>query len=764
MTNSEILVTKRDGEKAPIDLNKIHKVVSFACEDVTGVSASQLEINSHIKFYSGIKTSDIQETLIKAAAELISEETPNYQIVAARLVNYHLRKEIYGDITPPRLYQHIHDVTVAGFYDQAIISEWYTKDEIDQLNEYIKHDRDYDLMFAGIEQFRSKYLVRNRHTKQIFETPQFAYMLIAMCLFHGEKKDRLRWVKDYYDAISTFKISLPTPIMAGVRTPQRQFSSCVLIEAADDLHSIFSTAHAIGLHVANKAGIGIGAGALRPQGSPIRGGDATHTGVIPFYRIWQDATGSCSQGGVRPGSATLYYPIFHAEVEDLLVLKNNKGTEQNRLRFMDYGVQFNRFFYQRLLEGGVISLFNHNEVPGLYEAFFNDQEKFKELYEKAERNPRIKKKKISALDLFSKFMQERKDTGRVYLMNVDHVNSHGSFLPELAPIRMSNLCAEVTLPTEPVHNVHTDDGEIALCILSALNVGVLTIDQYEKTAMLAVRALDNLIDFQEYLMPASKKGAISRRTVGIGIINLAYWIAKNDLTYQNIDKAGLSKIHLLAETYAYYLTKASIDLAEERGAAPWCNQTKYSQGIFPKDTYTSAVDELVDNTLAYDWDTLAERARTFGIRNSTLMALMPSETSSQISNSTNGVEPPRALVSTKGSKDNYLPQVVPEMRRLKNKYDLAWEQKSPLGYLKIMAVLQKFVDQAISVNTSYNPEFYENRELSMGELLQHMLFHYKYGGKTLYYFNTNDGAGELDIEDKPVSDTVPQEDCDSCKI
>ncbi len=765
MTNSEILVTKRNGQKEPIDLNKIHKVVGFACEGVTGVSASQLEINSRIKFYNGIATADIQETLIKAAAELITEETPNYQIVAARLVNYHLRKQIWGSMEPPTLLKQIQDVVERGFYDSELL-KWYTEEEINQLNEYIKHDRDFDLVYAGIEQFRGKYLVRNRVTKQIFETPQFAYMLIAMCLFHAEKpEDRLQWVKSYYDAISTFKISLPTPIMAGVRTPQRQFSSCVLIESADDLDSIASTGHAIIKYVANKAGIGIGAGQLRPLGAPIRGGDATHTGVIPFFKFWQDAVKSCSQGGVRGGSATLYYPIFHYEVEDLLVLKNNKGTEFNRLRQLDYGVQFNRLFYKRLVEGGNITLLNPHDVPGLYDAFFTDQDKFEELYEKAERNTRLRKKVIPALQLFSAFMQERKDTGRIYLMNVDNVNKQGSFDPTKAPVRMSNLCVEITLPTEPVYNIYDAEArsEIALCILSALNVGILKPEEYEEVAHLAVRALDNLIDFQTYLMPAAEKPARARRTIGIGVVNFAYWMAKNDIKYQNPGREGLNKIHQLAETFAYFITKASVDLAKERGACEWVDDTKYAQGLFPKDTYAKALDEIVDNTLIHDWDMLLGDMVLYGIRNSTLMAGMPAETSALVLNATNGFEAPRALVSIKQSKDGVLAQVVPEIRKLKNKYDPLWEQRSPRGYLSCMAVWQKFFDQAISVNTSYNPKFYPENELSMAELLKDMLFHYKMGGKTLYYFNTNDGAGELEIDAKPA-EAPDEEDCDSCKI
>lgn len=758
-----INVTKRDGTKEPLDLNKFHRVVACACEGISGVSASEIEIKSHIQFYNGIKTSDIQETLIRAAAELISEENPGYQYVAGRLINYHIRKQVYGDFEIPSLTEHVTHVILQGYYDPEIMS-WYSADDMDTLNKYIDHERDYNIAYVGMEQFRGKYLIKNRVTNQIYETPQMTYMLIAMVLFRNYPKDtRLQWVKDFYDATSNFEISLPTPIMAGLRSPQKQFSSCVLIETDDSLDSINATTSSIVKYVSQKAGIGIGAGSIRAIGSPIRNGDASHTGVVPFYKLFQAAVKSCSQGGVRGGAATLYYPAWHLEFEDLIVLKNNKGTEDNRIRHLDYGVQFNKVMYERLLSGTNITLFSPSDVPDLYSAFFTDTDKFRELYEKYERSTKIRKKSVPAIELFSSFMQERKDTGRIYLMNVDHVNDHGAFDKKQAPIKQSNLCAEISLPTKPLNSVDDENGEISLCTLAAINWGKIRDPaDFERPCNLAVRALDELLDYQDYPVVAAKLSTMARRPLGIGIVNLAYWLARNDLTYQHIDHDGLSKLHDFAEAWSYYLIKASIDLAKEKGACPKSSETKYAQGIFPINTYKRDVDELVRPTYRFDWEALSNEAIQTGIRNSTLMALMPAETSAQISNSTNGIEPPRALVSVKQSKDGVLKQVVPEVRRLKNKYDLLWNQKSPEGYLKICAVLQKFIDQCISVNTSYNPRFYEEEKIPMSVMLQHILMHYKYGGKTLYYFNTNDNAGEIDVQ-LPASD-VQEEDCDSCKI
>ena len=577
----------------------------------------------------------------------------------------------------------------------------------------------------------------------------------------------MKWVKDYYDAVSTFDISLPTPVMAGVRTPQRQFSSCVLIETDDSLDSINATSSAIVKYVSQKAGIGVGAGSIRAIGSPIRKGDATHTGVIPFYKMFQAAVKSCSQGGVRGGAATLYYPIWHLEIEDLLVLKNNKGTEDNRVRHLDYGVQFNKLMYERLIQGGDITLFSPSDVPGLYDAFFADQERFKELYETAERNTRLRKKTIPAADLFSAFIEERKNTGRVYLMNVDHANDHSAFDKTVAPVHQSNLCCEINLPTKPLNQIDDPNGEISLCTLSAINWGNLrTPAEFKRPCELAVRGLDALLDYQKYPVLAAELSTMKRRPIGIGIINFAYWLAKNDTTYQNPD---LELIDEWAEAWSYYLIKASADLAAERGACPGTPETLYGQGLTPNQTYKKDVDELVAHKERMPWDELRKQLQETGIRNSTLMALMPAETSAQISNSTNGIEPPRSFVSVKQSKHGVLKQVVPGIHRLKSKYDLLWDQKSPEGYLKIMAVLQKYIDQGISVNTTYNPTFFEDEKIPMSVMLQHLIMFYKYGGKQLYYFNTFDGQGELDMnaEDKTeelAAGDIDDDACDACVI
>ncbi len=766
---TQIQIEKRDGSREDLDLEKLHKVVFYACEDITGVSASEVEIKSHLSFYSGIRSEEIQETLIKSAADLISEDKPNYQWVAGRLINYHLRKQVYGQFEPWSLKELVIKNIERGFYDPEIL-EKYDDEEWKQLDSIIKHERDEIMTYAAMEQFRGKYLVKNRVTGQIFETPQAAYLLISATLFANyPKEERMKWVKEYYDAISNFDLSLPTPVMAGVRTPQRQFSSCVLVETGDSLDSINATTSSIVKYVSQKAGIGIGAGSIRALGSPIRNGDAYHTGVVPFYKMFQAATRSCSQGGVRNGAATLYYPLWHLEVEDMLVLKNNKGTEDNRVRHMDYGVQFNKLMYERLLSNDNITLFSPQDVPGLYEAFFNDQVKFKELYETAERNTKIRKKSIRASDLFSAFMEERKNTGRIYLMNVDHANDHGSFVSEKAPIKQSNLCCEINLPTKPLNDFNDEEGEIALCTLSAINWGnIKDPSGFEKPCELAVRGLDALLTYQNYPVQAAKNSTLNRRPLGVGIINLAYWMAKNDMTYTDPD---LKLIDEYAEAWSYYLIKASANLAQEQGACPKTDETKYSAGVTPNMTYKKDVDELVVNKERMPWKSLRKQLQKTGIRNSTLMALMPAETSAQISNSTNGIEPPRAYVSVKQSKDGILKQVVPEFRKLKNKYEMLWTQKSPEGYLKIMAVLQKYIDQGISVNTSYNPTFYDDEKIPMSSMLQHLIMFYKYGGKQLYYFNTYDGQGEIDVDkfdgpeqEQELLDDITDENCDSCVI
>ena len=763
-----IQVTKRGGDKELLDIEKLHKVVFYACENITGVSPSEVELKSQIQFHNGVTSKEIQETLIKAAADLISAETPNYQYVGGRLINYALRKEVYGGFEPWHIKKLVDKNTAAGFYDAELVTK-YSDEEWNKIDTFIKHERDDALTYVAMEQLRGKYLVQNRVSGEIFETPQMCYILIAASLFQDYPiETRLQWVKEYYDAISLHDISLPTPVMAGVRTPQRQFSSCVLIETDDSLDSINATAAAVVKYVSQKAGIGIGGGSIRAIGSPIRKGDAYHTGIIPFYKHFQSAVKSCSQGGVRGGAATIYYPVWHFEVEDMLVLKNNKGTEENRVRHMDYGVQFNKLMYERLVTGGDITLFSPADVPGLYEAFFADQDKFRELYERAERNTKLRKKTVAASELFSAFMEERKNTGRIYLQNVDNANEHGSFLPELAPIRQSNLCAEIDLPTKPLKDLNDPEGEISLCTLSAINWGnIKTPADFERVCRLAVRGLDALLSYQNYPILAAQLSTEKRRPLGVGIINFAYWLAKNDLNYQHIDADGLALVDEWAEAWSYYLIKASADLAVEFGAPSGNMETKYGHGITPNQTYKKDLDELVKHKERMDWNGLRKQLKATGIRNSTLMALMPAETSAQIANATNGIEPPRSLISVKQSKHGVLKQVVPEYKRLKNKYDLLWDQKSPEGYIKIMAVLQKYIDQGISVNTSYNPIYFEDEKIPMSTMLQHLLMFYKLGGKQLYYFNTNDGQGEVDIN-KMMGELevveVDEEDCEGCTI
>jgi len=765
--NMAIRVTKRNGDIQDFDLDKVHNVLEWAVADITGVSMSEIELKANIQLFDKIPAYDIHELLIKSAAELISEHTPNYQFVAARLVSYKLRKEVYGDYKPHSLVDVIINNIDREVYDPAIMHK-YTREELEELDNYIKHDRDDTFTYVGMEQFRGKYLVQDRRTKEHYETPQILYMMVSATLFADYAKDiRIKYVKDYYDAISQFYISLPTPIMAGVRTPTRQFSSCVLIESGDSLDSINATSTSIVKYISKKAGIGIGAGSIRAAGARVGDGSVVHTGLIPFLKYFQSAVKSCSQGGVRGGAATVYLPVWHYEFEDLVVLKNNKGTEETRVRHMDYAFQLNKLMYERLLTGGNITFFDPNDVPGLYESFFDDQDKFQELYEKYERAYSIRKKTMPALEVFQKLLTERKDTGRIYIMNVDHANDHGSFDPKVAPIRMSNLCCEIDLPTTPLESYDDHTGEISLCTLSAINWGLINnTSEFEKYCDLSVRALDELLDYQDYPVAAAENGTKNRRPLGIGIINLAYFLAKRGLKY---DESAFEIVDEYAEAWSYYLIKASANLAEEKGKIPKNNETKYASGATPNTTYKSAIDNLIEHTERLPWDELRTQLKATGIRNSTLMALMPAETSAQISNSTNGIEPPRALVSYKQSKDGVLPQVVPGYHHLKNKYDLLWDQESPEGYLKICGILQKYIDQGISVNTSYNPEHYEDNKIPMSVMIQDLITAYKYGLKQLYYFNTYDGAGEMkEDEHHPyytgTEQIVDDEDCDSCTI
>lgn len=767
----ELHVVKRNGCIEALDYEKIHKVVTWACDGLSGVSVSEIEMNANIQLHNKIKTHDIHETLIKSASSLIDPHTPNYQFVAARLVMFDLRKKVYGRYDPCTLLDLIERNVKKKKYDSDLLKK-FTTEEIDRLDSYIKHQRDLDFSYAASQQLTGKYLVQNRDKKgEYYETPQMMYMLIAMTLFIDDKgddnMDRIQLIKAYYDAVSTFKLGIPTPILAGARTPTRQFSSCVLIDTDDNLNSITATNTAIVKYISQKAGIGGNFGKIRPEGSSIRGGDAMHTGLIPFLKHFQAAVKSCSQGGVRGGSATVYYPIWHRDVEELLVLKNNRGTDEKRVRHLDYGVQLNRLFYKRLVKGQNITLFA--PIPDLYDAFVSgDNDAFEALYEKYEKTPGIDKKVVPAADLFSLMMIERKGTGRIYIQNIDHCNNHTPF--RVDRITMSNLCSEIALPTKPFKHEFDEEGRIALCTLSSFNWGTLTNkDEMELLAKLVIRSLDNLLSYQDYPMIQAKLAVDDYRALGIGINNLAYFLAKNGLRYQ--DGSANELVNEWSEAMAYYLQKATIELAEERGPCKKWKDLEQAEGRFVIDTYNKNVDTLVSNKLHYPWDALRVRAIESGVRNATVTAHMPSESNSQLMNATSGIEPARALVTKKQSKDGILAQVVPNIHNLKNKYDMLWDQKSPQGYLDLMCIIQKFTDQTISANTSYNPNHYadNDHEIPMSVMLKDLLRFYKFGGKTLYYFNTNDALVDKDDEniEKRTEIEVIQEDpesCESCKL
>jgi ribonucleoside-diphosphate reductase alpha chain len=761
---SKIKVLKRDGQTEELDLEKIHRVVAWACEGIAGVSQSEIELRAQLQITTGTRTKDIHEMLIKSASELISEESPNYQYVAARLVNYQLRKEVYGRYEPWTIKQLVDANVAAGRYTKELL-ENFSDDDFKKLEKIIKHGRDDDIAYAGMEQWRGKYLVKNRVTNEFFETPQMALVLIsAIGFMNYPQATRMQYIKDYYDAISQFDISLPTPIMAGLRTPQKQFSSCVTIACDDSLDSINATSSSVVNYISQKAGIGLDVSRIRAIGSPIRNGDAEHTGLLPFLKHFASAVKSCSQGGVRGGAATFHVALWHYEFEELIVLKNNKGTDQNRIRQVDYSFLFNRMMYQRLISGGNITFFSPSDVPGLLDAFYADQDEFDRLYVKYENDPSIRKKSMKAMEVFSMFLTERKETGRIYLMNIDHANTHGSFIESVAPITQSNLCQEITLPTIPLNDLKDPDGRISLCTLSAINWGrVKSPEDFEPLCRLAVRFLDNLLSYQNYPVKAAEIATKEYRPLGIGIINLAYFLAKNNVKY---DDSALSLVDEYAEAWSYYLIKASADLAVEQGACAANDKTKYGQGILPIDTYKKEVNELVKHQERFPWKELRKQLKRTGTRNATLMALMPAETSAQLSNSTNGIEPVRALVSEKISKHGILRQVVPEIGRLKNKYDLLWSQKSPKGYLKIACILNKYLDQSGSFNTSYNPENYPDNEISMKDMITDLLMFYKYGGKNLYYFNTYDGQEieSVDLIQLASLEELEDEECSACVL
>jgi len=761
------MIVKRSGEQEQLNIEKIHKVVEHACEGLAGVSSSLIEMNANIQFYNGMSSKEIQEILVRSANDLISLEHPNYQYAAARLLSYGTNKEVFGGYVCCSL-QELIDLNIErGVYDPDILN-LYTPEEIERLDSYINHKRDENFTYAGLRQVVDKYLCQDRSNGQLFETPQFMYMMIAATLFaQYPKETRMHYVRRYYDATSLFRINIPTPVMAGVRTPVRQFASCVLVDSDDTLDSIFASDMSIGRYTAQRAGIGINAGRIRGVNSKIRGGEVAHTGIIPFLKKFESTVRCCTQNGVRGGSATTHFPFWHQEIEDILVLKNNKGTEDNRVRKLDYSIQLNKTMYERLLSGGEITLFSPHDVPGLYESYFGDPDAFKEMYEMYERKTSIKKKKIDAMELFSALIKERAETGRIYIMNVDHSNTHSSFKD---PVYMSNLCQEITLPTKPLQHIDDENGEIALCILSAINVGVIKeLDDLEELCDLAVRALEEIIDYQRYPIKAAEVSTKARRSLGVGYIGLAHYLAKNHVSYEE-DRAW-KLVHDLSEAFQYYLLKASNKLAQERGACEYFDRTKYSDGVMPIDTYKADVDTIVENKLNYDWDTLRTDIQQHGLRHSTLSAQMPSESSSVVSNATNGIEPPRGYLSVKKSKKGPLKQIVPQYQSLKSYYTLLWEMSGNQGYINVVAVMQKFFDQAISGNWSYNPTQYENNEVPMSVMIQDLLQTYKLGWKTSYYQNTYDyktDPSEIE-EEKPVElaqEELPEDDemCDACAI
>ena len=761
-------VVKRDKSIEPLNLEKIHVMVELACKNLAGVSASQVEINSGIQFYDGITTREIQEILIRSASDLIDLDHPNYQFVAARLLLYSVRKQVFFRLHElPTVYEHTQRCVEKGIYDPEIL-DLYTEEEFAKLESFIDHGRDYLFTYAGLRQVTDKYLVQDRSTGEIYESPQFMYLLNSATIFSKYSKEvRLDYVKKYYDAISKHKINIPTPIMAGVRTPLRQYASCVLVDIDDTLDSIFSSDMAIGKYVAQRAGIGINAGRIRGINAKIRGGEVQHTGVVPFLKKFESTVRCCTQNGIRGGSATVHFPIWHQEIRDIIVLKNNKGTEDNRVRKLDYSIQLSALFYQRFIDNEKITLFSPHDVAGLYDSF--GTESFDDLYKQYELDESIPKTQVDAQELILDLLKERAETGRLYLMNIDHCNSHSSFTDK---VEMSNLCQEITLPTKPIQHIDDKTGEIALCILSAINVGkIRDLSDLEVLCDLAVRSLDELIDFQQYPVNAAAIATRARRSLGIGYIGLAHYLAKNGEHYG--DKGAWKLVHDLSEAFQYYLIKSTVNLAKEKGACEYSANTKYGNGILPIDTYKKDVDEIVSNDLKYDWESLRALVLEHGVRNSTLSAQMPSESSSVVSNATNGIEPPRGYLSIKKSKKGPLKQIVPGYQHLKNNYTLLWDMESNEGYINVVAVMQKFFDQAISGNWSYNPEHYPDNEVPVSVMAQDLLTTYKYGWKTSYYQNTYDIKTD-EIEEPPTPSTdlgelvscilTEEEDCESCKI
>lgn len=781
---SDIFVRKRDGGKEIFNPDKIHTVLFWATDGLHNVSVSQIESKANLQITSGVTTRDIHDILIQSAHELITEDTPNYQYVAARLKLFQLRKDVFGSFDPKPLLEVVTNNVADGFYTKELL-EWYTQEEFEEMDRFIKHDRDFNYAYAGAVQFIAKYLIQDRTEGVKRETPQIANMLIAATLFNKYKKSiRMKYVREFYNALSNFDFSLPTPIMGGVRSPTKQFSSCVLMEAGDSLKSINRVAESTVNYASKRAGIGINGSKIRALGAKIRGGEATHTGITPFFRYWQSALKSCSQGGIRGASASLTFPWWHYEVQTAMVLKNNKGTDDDRVRKLDYVISRNALLFERYSKKEKITLFSPEEVPDLMEAFERgDNEEFKRLYEKYERKTSIRKKVISAEDWFDQFHTERKETSRLYYFNIDHVNAHGAFDPEVKPCKQTNLCVEITLPCVELgktksethripmsemqdfvkrtverggtimnitpqqdgnfkFDVEQNEGRIQLCTLAAINLGNMkSPDDMAKPIDLLVRALNELLDYQDYPMIEAYLSTMEHRPLGIGVSNLAYWVAKNGFRYG--DKNAVVAWDEMMESFQYYLIKSSMELAKERGApCERFSDTKYSKGILPIDTYAKPVDEIVSRKYVHDWEQLRKDVVQYGMLNSTLSAQMPVESSSLIVNATNGIEMPKELVSEKENSGTIVKQVVPGIHRLKNKYDLLWQQESCLGYIKMVAIMQKYFDQSISANTFFNPKNYpqynedgtiEDYKVPMVEMLSVDFYSYRWGLKTGYY-------------------------------
>ncbi len=731
VTTEELKVRKRDGSLEPLDIEKINVVVSWAVDGIKDVNVSDIVINARLNFKNGILTTDIHKVLIESAVNLFNEDSPNYQWVASRLLNYQLRKDVWGGKNPPKLFDLLHTNINLGLYDSDILDK-YTESEINKLDEKILHDRDFDFTYSGLKQLCTKYLVQNRKTKQIFETPQFVYMIISMIAFSDyPSSTRITYVKKAYDAFSKHKINLPTPLLSGVRTPLKSYASCMLLNVDDTMDSITTSWQLVGKAVANRFGIGINIGKLRPIGSEIRGGEVLSTGLIPFLKVFESVVRSCHQNGIRGGSATVNVPIWHSEIEDVLVLKNNGGTEDNRVRKLDYVIHLSKIFYQRFLDNKDITLFSPHEAVGLYESFGTTN--FDPLYEKYEKSTSLKfKKKINARELFSLLVKERTETGRIYIMNIDHCNDHSSFQDK---IDMTNLCVEVTQPTTPLQYEMDSRGEIGVCTLAAINVLTIKDDKdLESTCDITVRMLEELMDKQVYFNPAAQKFVTNRRSLGIGLTNLAAYLARHG--YKYTDEETPIFVDILAEKLQYYLLKSSLQLSKEKGPCPGFSSTKYALGILPIDTYKKDIDVIVPRAPSMDWEGLRKDILKFGLRHSTLTAQMPVESSSVSQNATNGVEPVRKLLTFKGSKSSSLPLLVPEHKKWK--YTLAFEMGSNTPLINIYAVLQKWMDMSLSANTYYKYADYENGKLPDMVILKDILYAYKMGLKTLYYSNTSD--------------------------